>query len=542
MEEQYASLSMIKDEETRIDKLGATTTYTEALCRVIAQTGPPYTIGIFGSWGSGKSSLMLQMDEKLTSGSLAEGEYKTIWFKPWKYNSRDVLWNAFLHTILQEMAREQNGLIVTDEWKQELKRFSRIAAQMAVSEIGKGLPAIVAAGVGGGPPGAAAVSATILVRTWSKIRNRVQNPDNARLKYYQYVQDLETKFSYLVEKYLETWKPTSNNTANRDKLAIFIDDLDRCGPAQAITVLEALKLYLNRANCIFIIGIDKEVIAKGITIKYGEELQMSGKDYLEKIIQLHFDLPTPDFTQIRDMLRSEEKGLAYSEDMWHMIEVATKCNVRRVKKFVDAFSLIQALAEENERLRLDRAAAVTMGIEREEPGDIRDAASYQEYLVKLLLLQMLFPDFFRSTVSYPQIIPLFIAMSYIDLAIADPDHLRVEGCGGNVMKILDHPSLGIGWEWPDCTPLTRDEIIKELSLFRVRVMDYHPLTRRFYEDLALREFMVATHESASLLDEGLVKRLLMLIPPPSGIKLESPTAQAEAVGEKPYLKGAESQM
>ena len=47
-------------------------------------------------------------------------------------------------------------------------------------------------------------------------------------------------------------------------LVVFIDDLDRCLPAKAVQVLEAVKLFLDKPGCIFILGADTRVVRDAV--------------------------------------------------------------------------------------------------------------------------------------------------------------------------------------------------------------------------------------------------------------------------------------
>ena len=55
---------MLSDRETDIDALGFDT-YTNSLSELITERGiTPFTIGIYGNWGIGKTSLMLMLRKK----------------------------------------------------------------------------------------------------------------------------------------------------------------------------------------------------------------------------------------------------------------------------------------------------------------------------------------------------------------------------------------------------------------------------------------------------------------------------------------------
>jgi predicted KAP-like P-loop ATPase len=70
----------------------------DAVVDSILHTDPPFTIGIFGGWGTGKSSLLKIIDSKLSSNKIA-----TATIDAWRYSSADNLRRAFLVHVANEL-------------------------------------------------------------------------------------------------------------------------------------------------------------------------------------------------------------------------------------------------------------------------------------------------------------------------------------------------------------------------------------------------------------------------------------------------------
>lgn len=59
--------------------------------------GTPLTIGVYGEWGSGKTSFLKMIDELLRKQDIYP-----VWFNAWKYDQEDNLWSALIQTILDQ--------------------------------------------------------------------------------------------------------------------------------------------------------------------------------------------------------------------------------------------------------------------------------------------------------------------------------------------------------------------------------------------------------------------------------------------------------
>jgi predicted KAP-like P-loop ATPase len=78
--------------------------YAQILGDTILQTEPlPFCVGIFGAWGSGKSSFLKMIREVIAD---KKPEVKCIWFNPWKYDKKEDLWNTLIQTILYSITQE----------------------------------------------------------------------------------------------------------------------------------------------------------------------------------------------------------------------------------------------------------------------------------------------------------------------------------------------------------------------------------------------------------------------------------------------------
>ncbi len=320
---------------------------------------PPFTIGIFGEWGCGKTTLMKMVQERLEKNKV-----KTVWFNAWKYDGKEVIWNALIQTIFYtiqddpELDKTVKGKELKERIKTAASKLAKYAAKVAVNFIPGGFVKpevvdIVAEGL---------------------------SPLNANEEQFEFINRFELEFDDLVKAYL----------GDENKyLVVFVDDLDRCLPETAIAVMEALKLYLDRANCIFVIGTESSIIEQGIRQRYKDNERLSAKEYLEKIIQLPFVMRGIDVENALSMLDPYKEVLDYrdDQDMRTLIVEGTKCNPRRIKRFINTFWVLSAIATHSKN-----------GLERNLSKEQR------QHLAKILLIQMRFPKLYYALVENQKIV------------------------------------------------------------------------------------------------------------------------------------------
>lgn len=93
MNSKSGTTYIVNDQPTETDALDFTP-YFETLVDIIQTGNTPLTIGVFGPWGSGKTSLMKMVKKNLPK------DFTVAWFDAWKYDKEETLWRAFLLSVL----------------------------------------------------------------------------------------------------------------------------------------------------------------------------------------------------------------------------------------------------------------------------------------------------------------------------------------------------------------------------------------------------------------------------------------------------------
>jgi CheY-like chemotaxis protein len=270
---------------------------------VQSRSASPFTLGIESAWGTGKSTLMMRMQDRLDriDGISAAN------FNAWAVDE-EVMVEAFVKTVLVQL----DGKVL-----REAARKERLGTWIEV-------PIMIAAGLLG-------VSA-VVDRIWSRV---ARNPADRN--------DLKP----LIEKAVDGWRKKETGDGDQRLLVVFVDDLDRCSPKAVLDLLEAMKVYLDVPGLVFVVGYDQNVVSRAVLDHKEFDRTVSPRDYLEKFVQMAFEIPRPtpqrgtalieellDESGIADLLDGAGRDLVLEGSDW---------NPRRVKRFLNRFVLAYSL-------------------------------------------------------------------------------------------------------------------------------------------------------------------------------------------------------
>ncbi|PKR79547.1 hypothetical protein CW751_14450 [Brumimicrobium salinarum] len=199
--------------------------------------------GLYGKWGSGKSS-MLKFIEK----ELDEEKTLQVHFNPWRYKDEDDLLIDFFQTLAKHLDKNIYSR------KNRISKFSKKLLS-ATGELSK------------------------LVYVDTSVIGNMLPQGNV------------VKFKKRTEEFLKL---------SDKKLVIFIDDIDRLDKDELFTLFRLIKLTADFSNTVYILSFDKEMVAKAIGQRYGNGDDNDGSSFLEKIIQIPIELPTFRYDELRD--------------------------------------------------------------------------------------------------------------------------------------------------------------------------------------------------------------------------------------------------
>lgn len=330
--QDYNAIAEVPVDNGEHDKLGLGA-YSDSLVSYIKNSVTPTTIAIQGDWGSGKTSLLNIVRNKLGE------EYLCVSFNTWQYSQFEMS-ESLAISFMTHFLSELNAVLgVSENVESALETVRKVSLGIFKNV------ALYTAGKVGGEDIKELVQGTI-----DSVDSGVQGED--------VIETLKTQIDECIEELLEV--------NNYHKIVVFIDDLDRLNPVKAVELMEAIKIFMDKEGCVYLLAVDTSVVKQGIVQKYGLDEEKS-QAFFEKLIQLPFTMPVAyyDFASYVESIFPVEDGFDYSKEFLNAIskEDKEKCiaiiqmvsgrNPRAAKRIVNAF-VLQEMVLQNKRLYLKK--------------------------------------------------------------------------------------------------------------------------------------------------------------------------------------------
>lgn len=244
----------------------------------------PATIGVFGDWGSGKSSLL-----KMVSSKLSQNEDNLVLtFNGWLFEGYDDAKAALMETILDEISQRAKLTV-----KAKRLILSLLGRVKWLRVLGSGLK-MGAGFLAAGPAGLIAVSGMEIKEIVERAAEAAEGLDDQKVEDYFKKEDQAKSLRRGIREFRKEFGELLKETKIKT-LVVIIDDLDRCLPDTIIETLEAIKLFLFVEKSAFILGADERLIKYAVRRRFpelpGEKVEV-GRDYLEKLIQYPIRIPS----------------------------------------------------------------------------------------------------------------------------------------------------------------------------------------------------------------------------------------------------------
>ncbi|MFL0584305.1 P-loop NTPase fold protein [Solibacillus silvestris] len=290
---------MWADNASRVDMLSYEP-YAELLYDIsMTDRVNPLTVGLLGNWGSGKSTVLNLIEEKIKKEN--NSSVVTVFVNAWMFEGYDDAKTALMEVILRTLEENETimqqvgGALKSLREKVDWFRLGGYAVK-------KGVPYMLNATLGNPFPMIVDGIKALVPKEGKQAEELIAELMKTKEFIKDQPQDNVVQNIRVFRKEFEQMMFDSK----LDNLIIIIDDLDRCSPERIIETLEAIRLFLAVKKTTFIIAIDEDVVSYAVQSKYPKiddaTLNIS-KDYIEKIIQMPIRIPELSDNDVKNYLK-----------------------------------------------------------------------------------------------------------------------------------------------------------------------------------------------------------------------------------------------
>ncbi len=319
------AMIIIPDDWIEEDLIGYQT-FGEAIRQLInsIRSRGSFSIGIFGEWGQGKTSLLKQIQKSFDQQyKTTDAAILTVWFNPWLYSGEPHFIAPLLNTLLAtfddylEGSNKEKNIITGLSTR--IKTFSSKIRDLTTS--------------------------------MSRFMHTPGTPLGTK---WELAQKSPTDY----HNQIEALGPAAVELNAR--VVVFIDDLDRCPPLAALELLENLRIFLDIYGFTFVVSMSRDSFKQAIHLRYRDLYHSTPtktfmeQEYLEKLIQFSINLPAIEAKLFRDYVANR---LLKTSPQYHQfldtILAVLEHNPRQIKRFFNAVTFCNWVAKHSHQMNME---------------------------------------------------------------------------------------------------------------------------------------------------------------------------------------------
>lgn len=330
--------------------------YANVLTDIVRTNSSGLVLAIDNKWGAGKTTFNLMWKQKLENDG-----YQTLYFNAWE--------NDFENNPFVAITAELKDLLkheTSESFNEVIKKGSKIAQAV--------IPSIL--------------KAAVKKYAGEDVADIMENYSEGVLDAFKEDIDSYIERKKTISEFREELQKYIAENSEGKPIVFIIDELDRCRPNYAVSVLENVKHLFAVDGIIFVLSIDKEQLGHAICGAYGSD-KLDSQEYLRRFIDIEYSLPEPDNKNFISYL-IETCKLNEFFDLAHR-KNTTELN-RDTKDFIDYSKFLFEL--KNLTLRQQEKIFRHVGIVlRSFPGN---AFIIPELLVFLVYIKLFQSDFYSK--------------------------------------------------------------------------------------------------------------------------------------------------
>ena len=351
--------------------------YAEVLSDILRKSGTPLSIGLYGKWGVGKSSIAHMLRDKMGKGDLDGFRYAEV--DAWGLSHKALpqgllealnsqLGSPYKPEDLEDMLYNERQVQRTLLEGLKTKQGIAIACGgVVVSTLFYLDPIITGSILGGVALVLLGLAAKLLFSTSRKTIRRTASP---------------SQFGKIYDKIVKR--------CGDKKLVVVIDNLDRCENSVVVELLGLIQTFMVKDNCVNILACDDEALVSHLKRSETVSTERDGNEFLSKFFQVTLRISSFLGESLRSYAKNQiaKRSVEFDQFALTILLSGAIDNPRKINQFLNIAVALYRLAELREQSGMLQAGLIT---------------GNTNLLLKSVVLRHEWPEFCKAVEAEPDL-------------------------------------------------------------------------------------------------------------------------------------------